>query len=93
MNRTTVLLVVGVFYYRYGDAVRAVHIGPVTGLIAQLMLLAALAGTVGLSGAGWVVGIACGVITNALLARGLARFGADRLGPADQVTLIRATLA
>ena len=72
---------------------RAVHTGPVTGLIAQLVLLAALAGTVGLSGAGWVVGIACGVITNALLARGLARFGADRLGPADQVTLIRATLA
>jgi len=65
----------------------------VTGLLAQLVLLAALAGTVGLSGSGWVVGMACGVITNALLARGLARFGADRLGPADQVTLTRATLA
>jgi len=73
--------------------VRAVHTGPVTGLLAQLVLLATLAGTVGLSGSGWVVGIACGVITNALLARGLARFGADRLGPADQVTLVRATLA
>ena len=93
MNRTTVLLVLGVYYYRYGDAVRAVHIGPVTGLLAQMVLLAALAGTVGLSASGWVVGIACGVITNALLACGLARFGADRLGPADQVTLIRATLA
>jgi phosphatidylglycerophosphate synthase len=57
------------------------------------VLLATLAGTVGLSGSGWVVGSACGVITNALLACGLARFGADRLGPADQVTLIRATLA
>jgi phosphatidylglycerophosphate synthase len=93
MNRTTVLLVLGMYYYRYGDAVRAVHIGPVTGLLAQMVLLAALAETVGLSASGWVVGIACGVITNALLARGLARFGADRLGPADQVTLIRATLA
>jgi phosphatidylglycerophosphate synthase len=93
MNRTTVLLVLGVYYYTYGGAVRVVHTGPVTGLLAQLVLLAALAGTVGLSGSGWVVGIACGVITNALLARGLARFGADRLGPADQVTLIRATLA
>lgn len=72
---------------------RAVHTGPVTGLLAQLVLLAVLAGTVGLSGSGWVVGIAGGVITNALLARGLARFGTDRLGPADQVTLIRATLA
>jgi phosphatidylglycerophosphate synthase len=65
----------------------------VTGLIAQMLLLAALAGTVGLSGAGWVVGVTCGVITNALLARGLARYRADRLGPADWVTLARATLA
>jgi phosphatidylglycerophosphate synthase len=73
--------------------VRAVHTGPVTGLIAQVLLLAALAGTVGLSGAGWVVGVTCGVITNALLARGLAHYRADRLGPADWVTLARATLA
>jgi phosphatidylglycerophosphate synthase len=73
--------------------VPAVHTGPVTGLLAQLVLLAALAGTVGLSGSGWVVGIACAVITNALLARGLACFGTDRLGPADWVTLARATLA
>ena len=72
---------------------RTVHAGPVTGLIAQVLLLAALAGTVGLSGAGWVVGVICGVITNALLARGLARYGADRMGPADWVTLARATLA
>lgn len=72
---------------------RAVHTGPVTGLLAQLVLLAALAWTVGLSGSGWLVGIACGVITNALLARGLAHFGAARLGPADRVTLVRATLA
>jgi phosphatidylglycerophosphate synthase len=73
--------------------VRTVHAGPVTGLIAQVLLLAALAGTVGLSGAGWVVGVTCGVITNALLARGLVRYRADRLGPADWVTVARATLA
>jgi phosphatidylglycerophosphate synthase len=73
--------------------VRAVHTGPVTGLLAQVLLLATLAGTVGLSGAGWAVGIACGVITNALLSRGLASCRADRLGPADWVTLARATLA
>ena len=72
---------------------RTVHAGPVTGLIAQVLLLAALAGAVGLSGAGWVVGVTCGVITNALLAGGLARYCADRLGPADWVTLARATLA
>ena len=72
---------------------RAVQTGPVIGLIAQLVLLGALAVTVGLSGSGWVVGITCGVITNAALARGLACSGARRLGPADRVTLTRATLA
>jgi phosphatidylglycerophosphate synthase len=103
MNQTTVLLVLrkyhykylvlGEYHYRYGGAVRTIHNGPVTGLIAQVLLLAALAGTVGLSRAGWVVGVTCGVLTNALLARGLARYRADRLGPADWVTLTRATLA
>jgi phosphatidylglycerophosphate synthase len=73
--------------------VRAVQAGPATGLIAQVLLLAALAGTVGLSGAGWVVGVTCGVITNATLARGLSHYRSDRLGPADWVTLARATLA
>jgi phosphatidylglycerophosphate synthase len=73
--------------------VRAVHTGPVTGLGAQFVLLAALAGTVGLSVSGWVVGVACGVVTNAALAVGLDHYGADRLGPADWVTLSRATLA
>jgi phosphatidylglycerophosphate synthase len=73
--------------------VRLVRAGPVTGLIAQVLLLAALAGTVGLSGAGWVVGVTCGVIMHAALARGLSRHGHERLGPADWVTLARATLA
>jgi len=62
------------------------------GLIAHLALLAALAGTVGLSSAGWVVGMACGVIVNTALQRGLTRSGAGALGPADRVTLTRATL-
>jgi phosphatidylglycerophosphate synthase len=64
----------------------------VTGLLAQLAQLAALAATVGLSGAGWVIGVTCGLIANGGLARGLARSGADALGPADWVTLTRATL-
>ena len=72
---------------------RAVQAGPVTGLIAQLLLLGALAGTVGLGGTGWVVGVTCGVVTNTALARGLSRHHSDRLGPADWVTLARATLA
>ena len=58
---------------------RAVHAGPVTGLIAQVLLLAPSPGRSASSGAGWVVGISCGVITNAALARGLSRYGSDRL--------------
>ena len=74
-------------------AVRTAHAGPVTGLVAQVLLLAALAGTVGLGGPGWLVGLACGVTTNAALGCGLARYRTGRLGPADWVTLTRATLA
>ena len=81
-----------------GLIMRTVQTGPVTALIAQLLLIAALAETAGLSGvglgpAGWVVGVTCGVITNAALAGGLSRYRVDRLGPADRVTLARATLA
>ena len=72
---------------------RAVGTGPVTGLLCQFAVTVGLAATVGLGALGWVVGISYGVIANLLLAWGLARHGADRLGPADRVTLIRATLA
>lgn len=71
---------------------RTVQSGPVIGPIGLLALLAALAGTVGLSGLGWVVGVAFGVVTSGALARALARTGARALGPADRVTLTRATL-
>ena len=69
-----------------------------TGIIAQVLLIAALAEVVarsgvGLGAAGWVVGLTCGVITNAALARGLANRRSEGLGPADWVTLARATLA
>jgi phosphatidylglycerophosphate synthase len=72
---------------------RTAHAGPVTGLIAEVLLLAALAGTVGLSGAAWVVGLTCAVILNATLAQGLSLYRSYRLGAADWVTLARATLA
>jgi phosphatidylglycerophosphate synthase len=72
---------------------RAVQAFPVTGVVAQVMMGAAFAGTVGLSGAGWVVGVTCGLIMNAALARGILRHRPHRLGPADWVTLARATLA
>jgi phosphatidylglycerophosphate synthase len=73
--------------------VRASQAGPVAGLVAQLLLLAVLAGTAGLGTAGWVVGLGCAVIMAAVLARGLARRRDERLGPASWLTLARATLA
>ena len=72
---------------------RASQTGPVTGLIAQVVLLTVLAGTAGLGAAGWTVGIACAVTMATALARGLARGLGDRLGPASWVTLARASLA
>jgi phosphatidylglycerophosphate synthase len=73
--------------------VRASQTGPATGLIAQVLLLAVLAGTAGLGEVGWTVGIACAVTMAVALARGLAREPGERLGPASWVTLARATLA
>lgn len=69
-----------------------VRIGPSIGLLSQVLLLAAVAATLGLTATGWLLGIACGVGTFVALARGLDRFGARALGPADLVTLVRATL-
>jgi phosphatidylglycerophosphate synthase len=72
---------------------RAIQTGPAIGLIAQVLLLAVLAGTAVLSPAGWIIGLACAVTMATALARGLARHPAERLGPASWVTLARATLA
>jgi hypothetical protein len=77
---------------------RPVQVGLRPVMIAPPLLVAALLGIVTLSGngpsaAGWVVGITCGVITNLGLSRALSHFRADRLTPADWVTLARAALA
>jgi phosphatidylglycerophosphate synthase len=77
----------------HGRRLRTVQTGLLAALIAQVLLIAALAQAVGLSPAGWVVGVTCGVLTNAALARGISHYGADRLGPADWVTLARAIVA
>jgi phosphatidylglycerophosphate synthase len=69
-----------------------VRIVAATGVIAQVVLLAVLSGTVGLSLAGWVAGLACGLGINAAVQRGLARSRTQLFGPADWVTLTRATL-
>jgi phosphatidylglycerophosphate synthase len=72
--------------------VRSVPTLPVVGLVAQLGVLAALTSTVGFGGPGAAVGLACAMLTGAALARGLARSDGRGLGPADHVTLTRATL-
>ncbi len=48
----------------YARKRRAVHPAPLIGLIAQVLLIAALAGSVGLGTAGWVVGLTCAAIMN-----------------------------
>src|SRR4051812_29364644 len=77
----------------FGGTLRASQAGPALGLIAQVLLLAVLAGPAGLGAAGWVVGVACAVAMAAAFARGLRRGPGERLEPASWVTLARATLA
>jgi phosphatidylglycerophosphate synthase len=77
----------------YGGTLRAVRTGPVSGLVGQVVLLAAIAVTVGLGPAGWIAGLSSAALVDATLAHGLIRNPAARLGPAGWVTLARATLA
>ncbi len=69
-----------------------VRIGPVIGLAVQVVLLAALAATVGLGTAAWLDALGYGVATCLALHHGLAQSGSVALGPADRVTLARAIL-
>jgi phosphatidylglycerophosphate synthase len=70
----------------------AVRTGPAIGLIVQIVLLAALAAIVGISVAGWLVGVGYGLVVCAALTRAMVRSGTGALGPADRVTLTRAAL-
>ena len=58
----------------------------------QLAVLGVLAAGVGLGSAGWLAGISYAVVTWAALTQALERSGARTLGPANAVTLGRATL-
>ena len=62
-----------------------VRTGPVLGLATQVAVLGALALTIGLSSAAWAAGLAFGLVTWGVLHE-------VELGPADRVTLARATL-
>ncbi|QHC22478.1 CDP-alcohol phosphatidyltransferase family protein [Streptomyces sp. GS7] len=62
------------------------------GAVAQLVLLEALCRAVGLGTAGWLAGSVFAVATVATLTRALCRSWPDSFGPANRVTLARATL-
>lgn len=62
------------------------------GLIAQVAVLAGLSAFAGLGPIGWATGLGCGLVANALFARGLDHAGLTYLGPANLVTLLRAAL-
>jgi phosphatidylglycerophosphate synthase len=79
-------------------SLRTARTAPLTVLAAPMLLIAGLAITAGLDGsglgaAGWAVGLACAGVMSLALARGLSYWGIGRLGPADWVTLARASLA
>jgi phosphatidylglycerophosphate synthase len=71
---------------------RGVQRGPLAGLAAALGLLVALTATVGLPAPGWAAGVAAAVVLALTLNAGLVHAGTTHLGPADRVTLTRATL-
>jgi len=72
--------------------VLSVHQGRLTGLVAQLAVLAVLAVPAGIGIVGGLVGLAYGGAVVGLLSRALARSGRSVLGPADVVTLLRSAL-
>jgi phosphatidylglycerophosphate synthase len=69
------------------------QLGPLAGVAGTLLLLTVLGRTVGIGGAGWLVGLGCGLTLNLALARALWRDPAAGLGWASWVTLTRGTLA
>lgn len=66
--------------------------GPLSGIAVQIVLLAGLDLAAGLGAGGWAVGTGYAVVTCAALTRGMHRSGVPVLGPANRVTLARATL-
>ncbi len=70
-----------------------IGVGLPAGLAALTSVITALTVSVGLSFLGWLVGLVCGVVLAVCVRLGLGRSGTTTLGPADLVTLVRATLA
>lgn len=61
-------------------------------MASQAVVLMSVSSIVGLSPRVWLVGLAYGAVMAVAITRGLARSGALRLGPANWVTLARASL-
>jgi phosphatidylglycerophosphate synthase len=61
-------------------------------LVGLVVLLAALDVGVGIGAEAWAAGLVCAAVLSSAVARGASRAGVD-LGPADRVTLARATLS
>lgn len=58
-----------------------------------MVLLAVLGTAFGTGPVGWAAGVTCGAVLGAALVRSAARHRVDTLGPADLVTVARATLS
>ncbi|MEZ3160707.1 CDP-alcohol phosphatidyltransferase family protein [Microbacterium sp. BWT-B31] len=69
-----------------------VHLAPLWSVGAGVAGLIAIDRFSALSVAGWCIGLAYLLVSNALLARGLRRRATVRFGPANAVTLARSTL-
>jgi phosphatidylglycerophosphate synthase len=72
--------------------VRTVQRAPVTGVVLVVALLTLVQVTVGLGAVGWAFGLLASATATGLLAVALHRAGTTRFGPANGVTLVRATL-
>ncbi len=71
----------------------AVRNGLSASLATLLVLLAALEATPGMGLAGWATGLLCGTVLGAACARSASNGRVESFGPADLVTLTRATLS
>ena len=71
----------------------AVRNGLSASLAALVVLLAVLEATPGIGLLGWVTGLACGAVLSVAAAQSASNGGVESFGPADLVTLTRATLS
>ena len=74
------------------DDARLVQQETAVGAGVQILLLALLGSAIGLGPAGWLTGLVFAIATWALLSLALHRSGLRSFGPANRVTLGRATL-